>query len=183
MESLIKAGTTVVITPDGAYHPTRWPLDHAFRLAADGVFEPLVQAIAVLLQEREENLEGDWMFLARSESAPDAVADFYAHTASREGGLLAILAVGAAHVGDRETLLWAQERGRALWGERPELILFRRQLGGVALQTDWEEVRAQTSALLGLPRRPATLTVIRHFKEQGRTPVTNTVQMPWPRKP
>ena len=182
VESLIKAGTTVVLTPDGAYHPTRWPLDHAFRLAADGVFEPLVQAIAVLLQEREENLEGDWMFLARSESAPDAPPDFYAHTASREGGLLAILAVGAAHVGDRETLRWAQERGRALWADRPELVLFRRQLGGVALQTDWEEVRAQTSALLELPQRPATLTVIRHFKEQ-RTAVTHTVQMPWPRKP
>jgi hypothetical protein len=183
VESLLKAGTTVVLTPDGAYHPTRWPLDHAFRLAADGVFEPLVEAIAALLQGREENLEGDWMFLARSESAPDAVADFYAHTASREGGLLAILAVGAAHVGDRETLRWAQERGRALWGDRPELVLFRRQLGGVAFQTDWEEVRVQTSALLGLPERPATLTVIRHFQEQGRTPVTQTVQMPWPRKP
>lgn len=180
---LAKAGTTVVITPDGAYHPTRWPLEHAFRLAADGVFEPLVEAIAALLQGREENLEGDWMFVARSESAPDAVPDFYEHTASREGGLLAILAFGAAHVGDRETLRWAQERGRALWGDRPELVLFHRQLGGITFLNDWEEVRAQTSALLGLPERPATLTVIRHFEEQGRMPVTNTVQMPWPRKP
>ncbi|MFM7815929.1 MAG: protein kinase domain-containing protein [Verrucomicrobiota bacterium] len=186
-ERWIQGGDTVVRTPDLSMHPIRWPLGHVFELAADGVFEPMVEALGALFQsdlfqlDRSAAADLDWVFNARV--YPDGgPADRYEKTAIRNGGLLALLAVAAARVGDEESLSAAQEWGRSMWADCPEVLLFRRRLDGYA-DPRWEEVRIETEDLMKLrTKRPVRLNLIEFFNS-GKPSRTNRVETPWPRNP
>ena len=185
-ERWVQGGDTVVRTPDGSLHPIRWPLDHVFELAADGVFEPMVEALGALFQsdlfqvDRSAAADLDWVFNARL--YPDGgPTDRYEKTAIRNGGLLALLAVAAARVGDEESLSVAQEWGRSMWAGRPELLLFRRRLDGF-VDPCWEEVWIGTEDLMKLrSKRPVHFNLIGYFKDSGKPSRTNRVETPWPR--
>ncbi len=172
-----QGGDTVVRTPDLSLHPIRWPLGHVFELAADGVFEPMVEALGALFQgglfqvDRSAAADLDWVFNARL--YPDGgPTDRYEKTTIRDGGLLALLVVAAA-----------QEWGRSMWAGCPELLLFRRRLDGYVYPYS-EEVWIGTEDLMKLrTKRPVHFNLISSFKDSGRPSRTNRVETPWPRNP
>ncbi len=190
MERWVQGGDTVVRTPDGSMHPLRWPLGHVFELAADGVFEPMVEALDALFHgglyqfDGREWVDLEWVFKARSWADPDGPPpDLYEPESLRNGGLLALLAVAAARVGDEERLTSALEWGQSMWTGRREVLLFRRRLDGYVYPYS-EEVWIGTEDLMKLrPKRPVRLTLISRSGELGRTTRTNRVDTPWPRNP
>lgn len=168
----------------GEFHELSIPLTEAFLLLSHGDLNPTMFALHTLLRMLPEDPDREFLFGLPAPGNPRRY-DLYEKTQSRQGGLLALLAILAARANPPQPaiLAWAQDEGRKLWTNQTRLMLCERRLDGESDQT-WEEVFVDTSEVLALrPGQQPQFTVIRHTKNFGIPPQTNIVAFPWPRTP
>lgn len=182
-DAVLAQGGTVGRAEAEGLHRLNIDLAFAFGRTASGEFDRVVAALFGFLNGAPWNPDRDVLFPVARSLEWGTRPDLHEKTDSRHGGLLAMLAAFAAKTGNAEALSWAQQRGRTLWADQEALLLCERRLDAESDQ-DWETVRMKTADVLALrPGSPTPMTVTRHFKEGGTSPVTQQVDFAWPRQP
>jgi hypothetical protein len=170
--------------PADNLHVLGLDLSEAFRQLSQGRPALAMDTLHVLCRVLPYDPDRQYAFGLDS---PERVGkmDLHLKAESRHGGFLALLAVLAARAEPPQPaiLTWAQNQGRALWGDQPTLRVCERRLNGDSDQ-DWDEVFVATQTILALrPGQTVRFTVIRQSKTYGAVPRTNVVDFPWPRLP
>ncbi|MBL9171991.1 MAG: protein kinase [Verrucomicrobiales bacterium] len=168
----------------GEFHELSLPLPEAFLQLAHGDPSLTMFILHALLRMLPEDPDREFLFWIPSPGNPPR-RDLHLRTQSRNGGLLALLAILAARAQPPQPaiLAWSQDEGRKLWTNQSRLTLCERRLDGESDQT-WEEIFVDTSEVLALrPGQQPQFIVIRHTKNFGVPPQTNVVAFPWPRTP
>lgn len=171
LESALKQGRTLERSAANGLALSIGDLAKGFRAANDRRDREALRVIQPVVSDAIANPDKEYVFRSDDE--------LYEVKESKIGGILAVQAILAARTGDAETLSKAQAEGARLWSKGDRLALYEIRLGG-ATDQNWDEVITQSSDLLALKAGDlAKVTVVRHFKEYGKSNTTNVVEGLW----